>query len=123
MEYLLLENLPPVKVDGFMVGFGPHSDEVVIEKGGRKCFHTYAGQWVINNMSAYEQLMRSALYDFMNAARIGNGKREDYVREYGWGMTKQQIDEAWKEYRATTKKFYRLIGHESGSPIAKHFVK
>lgn len=109
-EYLLVDGLRPVDVNGFQVSLGFHSGDILIAREGRKCKHYFVSRDRIKNASDYEKVIKEALSDFIKTAKIGGGQREDYVRDYCCGESKKDISAAWRNYRSAYIKLTKLLG-------------
>lgn len=108
---LLVDDLCPVDVNGFQVSLGMHSGDILIVREGRKCKHYYVTRNRIESIRDYDNVAKDALSDFIKTAKIGGGRREDYISKYCCGESKKDISAAWRNYRSAYIKLTKLLGH------------
>ena len=111
-NYLLLSDLHSVDVEGFQVSFGAHSGDILIVREGRKCKHYFVSRDEIRNAHDYEKVTKEAFSDFIKTAKIGGGRREDYISNYCGGESKRGIASAWRNYRSAYIRLEKLLNHD-----------
>jgi hypothetical protein len=119
-DFLLVAELRPVDVDGFNVSFGSHTGDILINHEGRRHKHHFISPNVINNRRDYEAVMMEAFLDFVKTAKVGCGQRKDYVRDFGWRMSKQDVSAAWRDYRSASIGLRKLLGYEPSEFFIKY---